>query len=97
MKTKRQHPLVGRWHSPEWSSIEITIRQLKTTLQIRAVDLEDGEKLQIKNKSLDDKTVSFDLYTPSTGHTCHHLLSDKGGGTAHFEITWSEEWVLKEE
>ena len=95
MKTDKEHPLVGRWHSPEWSSIEIVIKQLKTTLQIKAVDLEDGEKLQIKNKSWDDKSISFDLYTPSEDHTCHHVLTSKGKGTANFEITWSEEWKLK--
>ena len=95
MKDIQEHPLIGRWHSPEWSSVEITIKPLKTTFQIKAVDLDDGERFQIKNKNWDEKIISFDLFTPSTGHTCRHVLTYKGRGKAYFQITWSEEWILK--
>ena len=95
MKEINQHPLIGRWYSPEWSSVEITIKPLKTTFQIKAVDKEDGERLQIKNKSWDNDTISFDLFTPSSGHTCKHVIKYKGNDTADFQLTWSEEWTLK--
>lgn len=84
---KKQHPLVGRWYSPEWSSVELVIKELKTTLQIKATDLDDAEQLQVKNKKWDDKTISFDLFTPSTGHTCHHMLTYKGRGRADIQMT----------
>ena len=90
-----EHPLVGTWHSPEWSDVEVTIKQLETTLQVEAVDLEDEETLQIRNTSWDENSISFDLYTPSTDHACRHVITNKGKGKATFEITWSEEWVLK--
>ena len=95
MKTQTQHPLEGTWYSPEWSSVEIKIKKLKTTVQIKAVDKEDQEKLLVKNIKWDDKSISFDLYTPSTDHTCKHVLTYQGDGNATCQITYIEDWVLK--
>ena len=96
MNNQIKHPLEGTWFSPEWSSVEIKVKKLKTTMQIKAIDTEDQEKLLIRNKQWDENSISFDLFTPSTDHTCHHMLKDKGNGEAFCQITYIENWVLKE-
>jgi hypothetical protein len=94
---KKKHILEGLWHSPEWSSVELRIKRFKTTLQIKAVDALDGERLQVKNIDWDETMISFDLFTPSTGHVCHHVVTYTGKNRAVFQITWSEKWILKKE
>ena len=92
----KQHPLEGKWFSPEWSSVEITIKALKTTIQIKAIDTYDKEKLIVLNKRWDDDSITFDLVTPSENHTCHHVLKYKGNGEASCQLTFTEDWQLKE-
>ena len=96
MNTKNQHPLIGRWSSDEWSSVEINIQDIQGKIHVEAVDKSDGEKLDVKNLKYDTNLISFDLYTPSTEHICHHEFKYKGSGKAICKLSYIEEWELKE-
>jgi hypothetical protein len=77
--------LIGTWspRSLEDSNVRFTVSLSADGLEVHAVDVFDGERLEVSELVTRGQTLRFSTYTPSTGATLHHELEATAGGVRH--------------
>jgi uncharacterized protein YndB with AHSA1/START domain len=95
--TPEPHLLVGTWITDDeyGSDVEYIINQSDKSMSVEAVDMNDGERAEIRDVQWDDDiTLTFTAYWASTGRfaKCKFTLSSEN--RVHFTFTYTDHDTL---
>ena len=92
MSNKRNY-LVGKWETwDEDSRVVYEITGSGKGLKIRAFDKHDGEEYVVSLVKWDGKSLSFEIYVPSTKYRTKNRLKPVSKTKLIQEITFCEPW-----
>lgn len=95
-----RNPLLGTWKASDgFSDVQYTVSASAGKILVTGVDVDDGEKIEIRDVSWDDDkgVLTFNAYIPSTGRTLqYHLRQAPATGRAMVTYTYTaqETWEL---
>lgn len=96
-QTQKNHLLVGAWIDPhdEFQTVQYTVRATLTRLLVSAIDVYDGERIEISDVSWSNHELRFQSYVPSTKWRLRHIFRVISRDKIEHEYTKADIWKRK--